>query len=52
MNSLIGDMRFQNKVVLVTGASRGIGAACAHRFAREGAKAVVHYILLGDALQI
>ncbi len=44
MNSLTGNMRFQNKVVLVTGASRGIGAACAHRFAREGAKVVVHYL--------
>ncbi|PKO15491.1 MAG: short-chain dehydrogenase [Chloroflexi bacterium HGW-Chloroflexi-10] len=29
--------RFENKVVLVTGAANGIGKACAHRFAQEGA---------------
>jgi 3-oxoacyl-[acyl-carrier protein] reductase len=31
-----------NKVALVTGSSRGIGAAIARRFAGEGAKVVVH----------
>jgi 3-oxoacyl-[acyl-carrier protein] reductase len=36
-------MQFENNVVLVTGASRGIGAACALRFAQAGAKVVVHY---------
>lgn len=30
--------RFSGKVVLVTGASAGIGAACAREFAREGAR--------------
>jgi short-subunit dehydrogenase len=31
-------MRIRGKVVLITGASRGIGAACAVEFARAGAK--------------
>lgn len=30
--------RLQNKIAIVTGAARGIGLACAERFAREGAK--------------
>ena len=29
---------FQGKIVFITGASSGIGAACAHRFAAEGAR--------------
>jgi NAD(P)-dependent dehydrogenase (short-subunit alcohol dehydrogenase family) len=33
--------RLQGKIVLVTGAARGIGAACARAFAREGAKVVL-----------
>ncbi|MCL4389356.1 MAG: 3-oxoacyl-ACP reductase FabG [Candidatus Marsarchaeota archaeon] len=36
-------MRFSNKVVLVTGASRGIGKAIALGFAKEGAKVIVNY---------
>jgi 3-oxoacyl-[acyl-carrier protein] reductase len=33
----------EGKGVLVTGASGGIGAACAHGFAAEGARVAVHY---------
>src|SRR5689334_5356887 len=34
-------MRFQDQVVVVTGAGRGIGYALAERFAQEGAKVVI-----------
>jgi 3-oxoacyl-[acyl-carrier protein] reductase len=34
--------QLKNKIVLVTGSSRGIGAAIARLFAREGAKVAVH----------
>jgi NAD(P)-dependent dehydrogenase (short-subunit alcohol dehydrogenase family) len=40
MNNMI-QLGLQDKVVLITGASQGIGAACAHRFAREGASVVL-----------
>ncbi|MED4754562.1 glucose 1-dehydrogenase [Brevibacillus choshinensis] len=33
-------MRLQNKIAIVTGAARGIGAAIAHRYAEEGARVV------------
>src|SRR5215470_8874082 len=33
--------RFDGKTVVITGASRGIGAALARRFAREGGSVVV-----------
>jgi 3-oxoacyl-[acyl-carrier protein] reductase len=39
----------KGKVVLITGASTGIGAAAALAFAREGCKVVIHYNASADA---
>lgn len=34
-------MKFKDQVAIITGATKGIGEACAHEFAKEGAKVVV-----------
>ena len=41
-------MRFYGRVVIVTGASRGIGAATARRFGVEGATVIVNYATSAD----
>lgn len=37
-------MRFKDKIVLVTGSSRGIGRATAIAFAQEGANVIINYV--------
>lgn len=37
-------MKLKNRVVIITGSSRGIGRAAAVLFAKEGAKVVVNYV--------
>ncbi len=37
------DREFEGQAVIVTGASRGIGAATAIAFAREGAHVIINY---------
>ena len=43
--------RLENKVALITGASRGIGRATALAFAREGASVIVNYAKNRDAAE-
>ena len=43
--------RLKNKVAVVTGASKGIGAAIAKHFAAEGAKVVVNYSTSKDGAE-
>jgi 3-oxoacyl-[acyl-carrier protein] reductase len=38
------DIHFTNKIVLITGSSRGIGAATALKFAEAGATVITHYV--------
>jgi len=42
-NQLLKEMKLQNKIALVTGASRGIGRATALALAEAGAHVLVHY---------
>lgn len=44
-------MKFKGKVILVTGAGRGIGAAIARAFAQEGGMVVVNYLQNATAAQ-
>lgn len=45
------DIRFDNKNVVVTGASTGIGKATAIEFARSGASVIVNYFRSAEAAQ-
>lgn len=47
-----GMMRLDGKVAIITGAARGIGAALARGFAREGASVVVNYLASSGAAQL
>ena len=37
-------MKFENKVAIITGSTRGIGRATAELFAKEGAKVMITWL--------
>ena len=43
--------KLENKVAIITGASKGIGASIAKHFAAEGAKVVVNYVSSKEAAE-
>ena len=45
-------MRLENKVALISGGARGMGAAEARMFAREGAKVVIGDVLDTEGRQV
>jgi NAD(P)-dependent dehydrogenase (short-subunit alcohol dehydrogenase family) len=45
-------MRFEDKVIIVTGGGSGLGRALAHRFAEEGAAVVVADLASGPAVAV
>src|SRR5690554_4371843 len=45
------ELRFDGQVVLVTGASSGIGAAIARGFGAAGARVVIHYNATRDGAE-
>jgi NAD(P)-dependent dehydrogenase (short-subunit alcohol dehydrogenase family) len=47
----MGTEQFKEKIVLITGSSRGIGAAIARKFARAGADIVLNYRKAGGSSQ-
>uniref|UniRef100_UPI0032B2C0C6 SDR family NAD(P)-dependent oxidoreductase n=1 Tax=uncultured Brevundimonas sp. TaxID=213418 RepID=UPI0032B2C0C6 len=44
-------MKIADQIVLVTGGARGVGAAAARAFAREGARVIINWRASGEAAQ-